>query len=174
MSEVASVLGPVDTGELGTTLMHEHVFTLTADSQKQWSDEWDEDGRVAEAVDKLTELRASGVRTIVDPTVDGLGRDVPRVLRINRQVPDLTILVATGVYTYADVPGFFSARGPGGMAGLPEVMSRCSCATSPRACRARTSGRRSSSAPSTTTGSPRAWSGSCGPVRRRRRRPARR
>ena len=121
MSEVASVLGPVDTGELGTTLMHEHVFTLTVDSQRQWSDEWDEEPRVADAVDKLTELRATGVRTIVDPTVDGLGRDVPRVLRINRQVPDLTILVATGIYTYADVPGFFAARGPGGMEGLPEV-----------------------------------------------------
>ncbi len=123
MSTVASVLGPVDTADLGTTLMHEHVFTLTVDSQKQWSDEWDEETRVAEAVQKLTELRATGVTTIVDPTVDGLGRDVPRVLRINQQVPDLHVLVATGVYTYADVPGFFSARGPGGMAGLPEVMT---------------------------------------------------
>jgi len=123
VSEVATVLGPVDTAELGTTLMHEHVFTLTVDSQQQWSDEWDEESRVAEAVQKLTELRATGVRTIVDPTVDGLGRNVPRVLRINQQVPDLNIVVATGVYTYADVPGFFSARGPGGMEGLPEVMT---------------------------------------------------
>ena len=48
---------------------------------------------------------------------------MPRVLRINQQVPDLNILVATGIYTYADVPGFFSARGPGGMEGLPEVMT---------------------------------------------------
>ena len=103
--------------------MHEHVFTLTVDSQQQWSDEWDEDTKVAEAVETLTALRATGVQTIVDPTVDGLGRNVPRVLRINQQVPDLNILVATGIYTYADVPGFFAARGPGGLPGLPEVMT---------------------------------------------------
>ncbi|MDX6198621.1 MAG: phosphotriesterase-related protein [Actinomycetota bacterium] len=103
--------------------MHEHVFTLTVDSQQQWSDEWDEETKVAEAVETLTALRATGVQTIVDPTVDGLGRNVPRVLRINEQVPTLNILVATGIYTYADVPGFFAARGPGGLPGLPEVMT---------------------------------------------------
>ena len=32
LSQVATVLGPVDTADLGTTLMHEHVFTLTVDS----------------------------------------------------------------------------------------------------------------------------------------------
>ena len=105
------------------TLAHEHVFTLTVDSQQQWSDEWDEEARVADAIEKLTALRATGVRTIVDPTVDGLGRNVPRVRRINEKVPDLNILVATGIYTYADVPGFFAARGPGGLPGLPEVMT---------------------------------------------------
>jgi phosphotriesterase-related protein len=120
---ISTVLGEVDPSDLGITLAHEHVFTLTADSQQQWSDEWDEETRVAEAVQKLTELRATGVKTIVDPTVDGLGRNVPRVLRINSQVPDLNILVATGIYTYADVPGFFSARGPGALPDLPEVMT---------------------------------------------------
>ena len=102
--------------------MHEHVFVLTADSQRQWSQEWDEPTRVADAVDKLRELAASGVRSIVDPTVDGLGRDIPRIAGINAQVPQLNILVATGIYTYADVPGFFSARGPAGFPGLPEPM----------------------------------------------------
>ncbi|GAC1611732.1 MAG: phosphotriesterase [Mycobacteriales bacterium] len=123
MSRVESVLGPIDTTDLGVTLMHEHVFTLTVDSQQQWSEEWDEESRVADAIATLTELAASGVRTIVDPTVDGLGRNVPRVLRINEQVPELHILVATGIYTYSDVPGFFSARGPGAIEGLPEVMT---------------------------------------------------
>lgn len=123
MTLLDAVLGPVESADLGITLMHEHVFTLTVDSQQQWSQEWDEETRVAEAVETLAELAASGVRTIVDPTVDGLGRNVPRVLRINKQVPELTILVATGVYTYADVPGFFSSRGPGALPDLPEVMT---------------------------------------------------
>jgi len=102
--------------------MHEHVFVLTADSQNQWSDEWDEEAKVAEAVEKLRELVASGVRTIVDPTVDGLGRDVRRIARINEQVPDLNILVATGVYTYTEVPHYFAHRGPGALPDLPEPM----------------------------------------------------
>ncbi len=121
MSSVHTVRGPVDLADLGLTLMHEHVFVLTADSQNQWPGEWDEEQRVGEAVTKLSELAASGVRTIVDPTVDGLGRDVRRIARINEQV-DLNIVVATGVYTYNDVPRFFEHRGPGVMPDLPEPM----------------------------------------------------
>ena len=52
------------------------------------------------------------MRTIVDPTVIGLGRYVPRIERIAEQVPDLNIVVATGCYTYDDVPFYFHHRGP--------------------------------------------------------------
>ena len=114
--------GSVDTAELGTTLMHEHIFVLSPDSQQQWQRDWDEEARVADAVSRLRELAGTGVRTIVDPTVDGLGRDIPRIVRIAEQVPELNIVVATGVYTYADVPGYFSSRGPGALPDLPEPM----------------------------------------------------
>src|SRR3712207_7419052 len=92
--------------------MHEHVFVLTADVQQNYPEEWgSEDERVADAVRKLTELAATGVRTIVDPTVVGLGRYIPRIQRIAEHV-DLNIVVATGCYTYEDVPFFFHHRGP--------------------------------------------------------------
>ena len=42
-------------------------------------------------------------------------------MRIAAQV-DLNIVVATGVYTYDDVPGFFRPRGPGVHPDLPEPM----------------------------------------------------
>ena len=122
VTEVETVRGPVPTADLGTTLMHEHVFVLTPDSQANWSDEWDEEVKVAEAIEKLTALTQVGVRTIVDPTVDGLGRDIRRVARVNDAVPDLHIIPATGVYTYADVPGFFAERGPGALPDLPEPL----------------------------------------------------
>ena len=112
MPQVQTVRGPVDTAELGQTLMHEHVFTLTADVQQNYPEEWgSEDERVADAVEKLTALSAVGVRTIVDPTVIGLGRYIPRIQRIAEQI-DLNIVVATGCYTYDDVPFFFHHRGP--------------------------------------------------------------
>jgi phosphotriesterase-related protein len=119
---ISTVLGEVDPADLGVTLAHEHVFVLTADSQQQWLGEWDEEEKVAEAVAKLQALVDTGVRTIVDPTVDGLGRNVRRIRRINELVPGLNILVATGVYTYTDVPHYFAHRGPAVLPDLPEPM----------------------------------------------------
>ncbi|MGA2838080.1 MAG: phosphotriesterase-related protein [Acidimicrobiales bacterium] len=113
MPTVETVRGPVDTADLGRTYVHEHIFVLTPDVQQNYPDEWgDEDERVADAVAKLTALADSGVRTIVDPTVIGLGRYVPRIQRVADQVPDLNIVVATGCYTYRDVPFFFHHRTP--------------------------------------------------------------
>lgn len=106
---VETVRGPVPVADLGTTLMHEHVFVLSADSQASWPGEFDEAAEVAGAVRQLRELRAAGVTTIVDPTVEGLGRDVARVARVNEQV-DLHIVVASGIYTWSDLPGFFRYR----------------------------------------------------------------
>ena len=122
MAQVQTVRGPVEGTDLGRTLVHEHVFVLTADVQANWPDEWgDEDERVADAVAKLTELAGTGIRTIVDPTVAGLGRDIPRIARIAALVP-LHIVVATGIYTYDDVPFFFRSRGRGLHPDLPEPM----------------------------------------------------
>jgi len=72
---VETVRGPVDLGNLGQTLMHEHVFVLSTEHvQNYGSDWWDEEARVADAIAKLNALYAKGIQTIVDPTVWGLGR----------------------------------------------------------------------------------------------------
>ena len=86
---------------------------LTADVQQNYPGEWgSEDERITDAVTKLSALAAQGVRTIVDPTVVGLGRNLPRIQRVAEQVPGLNIIVATGLYTYDSVPFFFYHRGP--------------------------------------------------------------
>jgi phosphotriesterase-related protein len=118
MTSVATARGEIDSADLGRTLMHEHVFVLTTDVQQN-HDEWDEDARVKDAVEKLTALKSAGYDTIIDPTVIGLGRYVPRIEKVASQV-DLNIVVATGVYTYDTVPFYFHFRGPG--LGLPEPM----------------------------------------------------
>lgn len=111
MSRIETVRGPVDGADLGITLMHEHIFVLTPDVQTNYPAEWgSEDERIFDAVTKLRAAYDAGVRTIVDPTVVGLGRYVPRIQRIAEQV-DLNIVVATGIYTYNDVPTFFRHRG---------------------------------------------------------------
>ncbi|QXC62464.1 hypothetical protein KSP35_06595 [Aquihabitans sp. G128] len=121
MTELQTARGPIDTADLGRTYMHEHVFVLTPDVQQNFPEEWgDEDERVADAVAKLTALADQGVRSIVDPTVVGLGRYIPRIQRVAEQVPQLNIVVATGCYTYGDVPFFFHHRGPA--VGMEEPM----------------------------------------------------
>jgi phosphotriesterase-related protein len=94
--------------QLGTTLMHEHVFVLSEEFRRD-DPAWDEEARVAEAIATLRALRARGVVTIVDPTVYGLGRCIPRVQRVAAAV-DLHVIAATGIYTYDDVPFFFRHR----------------------------------------------------------------
>jgi phosphotriesterase-related protein len=111
--QVQTVLGSVPASGLGRTLMHEHIFVLTADVQQNYPQEWgDEDARVADAVGRLRELPGAGIGTIVDVTVIGQGRYIPRIQRIAQQVPGLNIVVATGCYTFDEVPLFFWGRPP--------------------------------------------------------------
>jgi phosphotriesterase-related protein len=123
MGLVQTVRGEIDAGELGRTYMHEHLFIRTADVQRSRPGEWgDDETRVADAAARLKALAAQGVRTIVDPTVLGMWRDVALVRRVAEQVPELNIVVATGVYTYDSVPFYFRHRGPGLAPGTPDPM----------------------------------------------------
>jgi phosphotriesterase-related protein len=121
MSQVNTVRGPIEGAALGATLMHEHIFVLSPDIEKT-ADEWDESAQQAAAVAKLQELKGRGVDTLVDLTVIGLGRYIPRIQAIADLVPDINIVVATGVYTYNDVPMYFHFQGPGTVLGGPEPM----------------------------------------------------
>jgi len=122
MTEINTVLGPVAGDQLGSTLMHEHVFVLSPEIEKT-SAEWDEQAVQATAVQRLQELKDRGVDTIVDLTVIGLGRFIPRIQSVAQLVPGINIVVATGVYTYNDVPMYFHFRGPGTILGGPEPMT---------------------------------------------------
>ncbi|HXW38947.1 MAG TPA: hypothetical protein VEJ44_04570, partial [Acidimicrobiales bacterium] len=122
MPSVNTVLGPVDSTRLGSTLMHEHVFVLSPEIEKTAA-EWDEDGARALAVERLRELKRHGIDTIVDLTVIGLGRSLPRIAAIAEQVPELNVVAATGVYTYNEVPMYFHFRGPGTVLGGAEPMT---------------------------------------------------
>jgi len=110
MSTVETVTGPVELDDVGPTLMHEHVFVLNTEILQNYGEYWETEERIADAVTKLTALYERGVRTIVDPTVIGLGRYLPWVQQVAAQV-ELNIVAATGLYTYDDVPFFFHHRG---------------------------------------------------------------
>ncbi len=111
---VETVRGPVALTDLGPTLLHEHVFVMAPEALVNYGAAfgpcyWDEEERVVDAIAKLTRLRASGITTLVDPTVPGLGRDIARIARINAEV-DLHIVVASGLYAFLEMPGFLATR----------------------------------------------------------------
>ncbi|MGI5274073.1 phosphotriesterase family protein [Nonomuraea sp. CA-218870] len=124
MSVVNTVRGPVDVAELGQTLMHEHVFVTATEHVDNYGKGawWDEEVRVADAIGKLNALAAKGVRTIADPTVWGLGRYIPRIQRVTAGVPDLHVIVATGVYSFEELPHQYEHRGPGLLLDMPDPM----------------------------------------------------
>lgn len=123
MPEVNTARGAIDTGALGVTLMHEHVFVLSPEILQNYPEKWGEEAaREADAVRRLNELKERGVDSIVDLTVVGLGRYIPRIARIAAQT-ELNIVVATGMYTYNDVPMHFHFQGPGTVLDGPETMT---------------------------------------------------
>lgn len=122
MSPINTAKGPIGTSNLGVTLMHEHIFIVSPEMLQNYPDKWgDEEKRIGDAVTRLNELKSRGVDTVVDLTVIGLGRYIPRIKRVAEQT-DINIVVATGIYTYNDVPFYFHFTGPGTLLGGPELM----------------------------------------------------
>ena len=114
MATVETVRGPVELDDLGRTLMHEHIFIMQPEALQNWGHAfgpryWDEQGRIADAVEKLKRVREAGIRTIVDPTAPGLGRYVPRIREV-AEAADLNVIVATGVYAFLELPNFLAYR----------------------------------------------------------------
>ena len=71
MADVQTVKGAVESGSLGATLMHEHVFVLTPEIQVNYPEGWgNEEQRIADAIDRLNDLKAAGVDTIVDRSLN--------------------------------------------------------------------------------------------------------
>lgn len=119
---VPTVTGSIPVEQLGRTLAHEHVFVVGEEFRQNYQADWDEEEKIAQAVRDLNELKSLGIDSIMDPTVIGLGRYIPRIQRIAEQT-DLNIVVATGVYTYNEVPFQFHFSGPGLLFDVPEPMT---------------------------------------------------
>lgn len=113
MRVAETVRGPVAENQLGQTLMHEHIFIREPELEANYPDSEADDERLLEvAISGLESLFESGVTTVVDLTVLGLGRDIRPVREIASRTR-VNIVVATGYYTKRDLPPYFRNRGPG-------------------------------------------------------------
>jgi phosphotriesterase-related protein len=120
--EVQTFRGAVRAADLGTTLVHEHVFVRDHELEVNLPDpEWDREAAVAAAVDGLRRVHALGVDTVVDLTVPGLGRDVALVAEVAVRVP-VHLVASTGWYAPQALPVTFAVRGPGRLLGGPDPL----------------------------------------------------
>lgn len=119
---VPTYRGPVAAGDLGWTLTHEHLFVLSPELDRDYPHpEWDVDAAVERAVAGLEELFDLGVRTVVDLTVPGLGRDVALVGRVASRVR-VNLVASTGWYADEVLPPYFRTHGPGRLVGGPDPL----------------------------------------------------
>lgn len=95
--QIMGVLGPIKPGDLGTTLMHEHVMADFIGAAQTGQHRYKVDDVVAKALPYLLEIKKAGCKTFVDCTPVYLGRDV-RVLKRLAQETGMNIITTTGYY----------------------------------------------------------------------------
>ncbi len=78
MLTINTLRGPLDTRELGRTLMQEHVAIRTPGIGESWTELWDEDHWTEVAEKRLNALSSRGIGTIIDLTTADMGRDRTR------------------------------------------------------------------------------------------------
>ena len=111
MKTVQTVTGPVASGELGTTLMHEHLMI----GWPGWEAEAPADRaarreHAKRCVDRMLELRDLGLATFLDPCPIDLGRDVELMAEV-AHATGVHIVCATGLYKEDQgAPAYFKFR----------------------------------------------------------------
>jgi len=101
-TEIATVTGSIRPDALGTTLMHEHVVIgypgWEADTLRPGPTRKE---MLAVAVDRVEEMKALGIDSMLDPCPNDLGRDVELVAEV-AQATGFQIICATGLYKEAE------------------------------------------------------------------------
>lgn len=109
MALINSVLGPLDTANLGFTLTHEHVVVSSAGIPHTYPEFVDRKATIEKAVADLSLAYTEGLRTIIDVTTMDLGRDIRLLQEVSRR-SGVQIIAATG--TWRDIPRVFWSATP--------------------------------------------------------------
>lgn len=117
MGSVNSVTGLVNSKELGLTLIHEHMRIRSESVWVQFPHLYDEEKEFLKAVEQVSEVKKRGVKTICDPTVMEIGRDIRFIERVSRET-GVQIIAATGIYSLHHLPAHFKNRNIDYMADL--------------------------------------------------------
>lgn len=100
--KINTVIGPVDTADLGCTLMHEQISMVDMNLALAFPGWHDREKTIRMFCEEAEGLKACGVRTFVDATPFTVGRDVT-LLHECAVCSGLNILTCTGSY-WAESP----------------------------------------------------------------------
>src|SRR3990172_3326730 len=103
---INSVGGPLDSEQMGFTLMHEHILVQSPGVKENFPI-FDREAEIERSVAKIKDVQARGVNTLVDLT-PGDWRNMPFVKEVVRRT-NMQVIVATGIYW--EVPHYFRALG---------------------------------------------------------------
>ena len=102
MARVMTVSGPIPPDKLGYTLPHEHTGIALWHVDRRW-DYWELTPDDDLIVEELRDYRRRGGASIVDLTLDGVGRDPHRLRRLASSTA-VNIIMGTGWYRGAHYP----------------------------------------------------------------------
>ena len=109
MTTINSVLGPIETENMGFTLSHEHLATSAAGIWKTFPELIDRVGIMEQAKATLKEAYDEGLRSIIDVSTIDLGRDVEMMKEVSGAT-GVQIVAATG--NHLAVPRPFADLAP--------------------------------------------------------------
>lgn len=95
---VNTVTGSKTSDQLGRTLMHEHfLFGYPGYEGDETCAPFDEENAVATCVEAALQIKARGIKTVVDATPNDCGRNV-RLLKMISEKAGINIICSTGYY----------------------------------------------------------------------------
>ena len=98
---VNTVKGPVSPGELGITLMHEHLAELNNSMKRCYADWFHADIFLEKIKPVFQKAKKYGLSTYVDQTAVNMGRDIRFIKRVSESC-DVNIVAATGLFFYEE------------------------------------------------------------------------
>jgi predicted metal-dependent phosphotriesterase family hydrolase len=97
MGKVRTILGDVDSGDLGIVDSHEHLIRTGGLEVTKGGEDFRLDN-VEKAINEVKPFIKAGGKTIVDMNPASAGRDINKLLEIARAVPEVHLLTCTGFH----------------------------------------------------------------------------
>jgi phosphotriesterase-related protein len=107
---VSTVLGPVQSSQLGLTLYHEHLKIAWLGWEMDPFNAYDRADALRRSIEDMKELKDLGVSTVIDPLPMGLGRDPDFHVEV-AQRSGINLIISTGLDAETrSMPPYFKVR----------------------------------------------------------------